>query len=170
MTLIDKAEAHDDDLIRHAAAALWKAEAVDAGTPQSVADGRTPEAFNDQSDYIRARWTKFARAAIAALPPAKQEHVADSNARGVGAPDPVRRPTMTDMMVDPATLDAFMEANPLPDDFAPTAAQAREAALREALRALDALPEYGSPDVNIGVSNAYSAILALITEKPHDRA
>ena len=46
----------------------------------------------------------------------------------------------------------------------------RVAALREALRALDALPEYGSPDVNIGVSNAYSAILALITEKPHDRA
>ena len=38
----------------------------------------------------------------------------------------------------------------------------REAALREALKALDNLPEYGSPDVNIGVSNAYSAILALI--------
>jgi hypothetical protein len=63
----------DDDLIRRVAAAMWKAEAVDAGTPQSVADGRTPEAFDDQSDYIRARWTKFARAAITALP-----------ARGVG--------------------------------------------------------------------------------------
>lgn len=38
-------------------------------------------------------------------------------------------------------------------------------ALREALKALDQLPEYGSPDVNIGVSNAYAAILALIPTK-----
>ena len=40
----------------------------------------------------------------------------------------------------------------------------REVALREVLKALDSLPEYGSPDVNIGVSNAYAAILALIGE------
>lgn len=45
----------------------------------------------------------------------------------------------------------------------------REAALRDALKAIDGLPEYGSPDVNIGVSNAYSAILALIGEKPHEQ-
>ena len=40
----------------------------------------------------------------------------------------------------------------------------RAGALREALRAIDALPEYQSPDVNIGVGNAYSAIVALIPE------
>ena len=51
----------------------------------------------------------------------------------VAAPDPALRPTMTDMMVDPDTLDAFMEANPLPPDPAPTdPAAIREAALREA--------------------------------------
>ena len=50
----------------------------------------------------------------------------------VAAPDPVHRPTMTDMMVDPDMLDAFMEANPLPPD----PAAIREAALREALDAL----------------------------------
>lgn len=27
-------------------------------------------------------------------------------------------PSMTDLMVDPESLDAFMEANPLPDEFA----------------------------------------------------
>ena len=46
----------------------------------------------------------------------------------VAAPDPALRPTMTDMMVDPDTLDAFMEANPLPPDPAPT----DPAAIREA--------------------------------------
>lgn len=30
--------------------------------------------------------------------------------------DPVLRPTMTDLMVDPDALDGFMEANPLPPD------------------------------------------------------
>jgi hypothetical protein len=72
-------------------------------------------------------------------------------------------------MVDPDMLDAFMEANPLPPDPAPAkqvsiseAEAIREAALREALKALEQLPEYGSPDVNIGVGNAYTAILALI--------
>lgn len=35
---------------------------------------------------------------------------------GFAAPDPALRPTMTDMMVDPDTLDAVMEANPLPPD------------------------------------------------------
>lgn len=74
MTLIDKAEAHDDDLIRRVAAAMWKAEIIDAGVPQAVTDARTPEAFSEQSDYIRAKWMKLARAAIASLP-----------ARGVGA-------------------------------------------------------------------------------------
>lgn len=34
----------------------------------------------------------------------------------VAAPDPALRPTMTDMMVDPDTLDDFMDANPLPPD------------------------------------------------------
>lgn len=47
-------------------------------------------------------------------------HTAVSVARAalkpVAAPDPALRPTMTDMMVDPDTLDAFMEAKPLPPD------------------------------------------------------
>ena len=62
----------------------------------------------------------------------------------VTAPDPVHRPTMTDMMVDPDMLDAFMEANPLPPDPDPAkqvsiseAEAIREAALREALKALE---------------------------------
>lgn len=46
--------------------------------------------------------------------------------------DPVHRPTMTDMMVDPDTLDAFMEANPLPPD----PAAIREAAIREVAEAI----------------------------------
>ena len=43
----------------------------------------------------------------------------------------------------------------------------REAALREALLAIDALPEYESPDVNMGVGNVSSAILALIDKPAH---
>jgi hypothetical protein len=50
------------------AAELWRVEAVDAGVPESVAKGRTPEAFADQSPELRARWFKFADAILAALP------------------------------------------------------------------------------------------------------
>lgn len=49
------------------AAALWKAEATDSGTPQSVIDARTPEAFAEQSEQVRKRWAKFARAAMASV-------------------------------------------------------------------------------------------------------
>jgi hypothetical protein len=49
------------------AAALWRAEAVDSGTPQSVIEGRTLEVFLDQSPDLQAQWGKFAKAAISAL-------------------------------------------------------------------------------------------------------
>ncbi|WP_426032685.1 hypothetical protein [Cypionkella sp. TWP1-2-1b2] len=48
------------------AAAMWREEAVDAGTPDSVAEGRTYEAFGDQSPELQARWLKFSRAALRA--------------------------------------------------------------------------------------------------------
>lgn len=71
---------------------------------------------------------------IAALEP-----VAAPNLKRIGtglyetqlAPDPALRPTMTDMMVDPDTLDAFMEANPLPDE--------PDARLRASVAQLDAM-------------------------------
>ena len=59
----------DDDMIRRIAATMWKAEVVDTGTPQSVADARTPEAFADESEYIRNKWMKFARIAMPAATP-----------------------------------------------------------------------------------------------------
>lgn len=46
------------------AARLWRAEAEDAGSPASVAEGRTAEAFHDQSDDLKKRWRKFATAAL----------------------------------------------------------------------------------------------------------
>lgn len=48
-------------------------------------------------------------------------------------------------------------------------ATARADALREALEAIDAIPEAGSADFNMGVSRAYVTILDLIPqEKPHE--
>ena len=49
------------------AAVLWREEAVNAGAPNSVAVGRTIEAFTEQSPELQARWLKFARAALRAL-------------------------------------------------------------------------------------------------------
>ena len=57
----------DNDLTQRVAAAMWKAEATDSGTPQSVIDARTPEAFAEQSEQVRKRWAKFARAALPAV-------------------------------------------------------------------------------------------------------
>jgi len=45
-------------------------------------------------------------------------------------------------------------------------ATARADALREALEAIDAIPEAGSADFNMGVSRAYVSILALISQEP----
>ena len=50
------------------AALLWRTEAVDSGTPQSLIDRRTPEAFADQSPELRGKWFKYADAILAALP------------------------------------------------------------------------------------------------------
>lgn len=57
----------DQVTVDDVAAELWKAEAEDAGAPASIANGRTRDAFDDQSDELKRRWRKFARAAIRAL-------------------------------------------------------------------------------------------------------
>ncbi|KZY25625.1 MULTISPECIES: hypothetical protein [unclassified Sulfitobacter] len=57
------------DEIELVAAAIWKSEAVDSGASENLSAGRTPEAFADQSEQIRAKWHKFARTAIEALRP-----------------------------------------------------------------------------------------------------
>lgn len=57
----------DQVTVDDVAAELWKAEAEDAGAPASIANGRTRDAFDDQSDELKRRWRKFARAATRAL-------------------------------------------------------------------------------------------------------
>jgi hypothetical protein len=52
------------DLVERVAAELWRAEAVDSGSPASVADRRTLEAFANEADTTRAKWHKFARAVV----------------------------------------------------------------------------------------------------------
>jgi hypothetical protein len=37
------------DQIERVAAAMWRAEAVDSGTPENVVKRRTPEAFAEQA-------------------------------------------------------------------------------------------------------------------------
>lgn len=49
------------------AAALWKAQATDTGTPQSVVDARTPEAFVEESGETRRKWFKMADASLRAI-------------------------------------------------------------------------------------------------------
>jgi hypothetical protein len=51
------------------AARMWRAEAEKSGTPASVAANRTRDAFDSQSDELKARWRKFAEAAL--VTPAK---------------------------------------------------------------------------------------------------
>jgi len=53
-----------DELVDDLAAVLWRTEATDAGVPQSVIDGRTRQAFDDESQSTKYRWRKFARAAL----------------------------------------------------------------------------------------------------------
>ncbi len=49
------------------AAVLWREQVINSGTPQSVIDGRTPDAFANQSDLVRDPFLRYARAAIALL-------------------------------------------------------------------------------------------------------
>ncbi|WP_019997302.1 hypothetical protein [Aureimonas ureilytica] len=49
------------------AAALWQEEARE-GTPKSIWQARTLEAFRDTADINQERWRRFARAALAAAP------------------------------------------------------------------------------------------------------
>ena len=60
---------HDAETVERMAAAMWRAETVAAGTPESVTLRRTPEIFRDMHEASRAKWFKFARAALAAMPP-----------------------------------------------------------------------------------------------------
>ena len=50
------------------AAVLWRTEAVNTGTPQSVIGNRTPEAFAEESPETRSKWLKYADAIITTLP------------------------------------------------------------------------------------------------------
>ena len=50
------------------AALMWKTQSIDAGAPQSVANGRTLVAFLDAGNEVRRYWIKQADAIIAALP------------------------------------------------------------------------------------------------------
>lgn len=59
------------DKREHLAAILWRTEAEGTGTPQSVIDLRTPEAFGNESQQTRNKWFKYADVAIAALEPVK---------------------------------------------------------------------------------------------------
>lgn len=65
--------------------------------------GETLTGFDDPDAAKAAAQADYEQRILAALEP-------------VAAPDPALRPTMTDMMVDPNTLDTFMEAKPLPPD------------------------------------------------------
>lgn len=55
------------ELEEKVAARLWKAESEDAGAPASIPAGRTLEAFREQREDTKARWHKFARAALAVV-------------------------------------------------------------------------------------------------------
>jgi len=46
------------------AATLWRTQATDAGCPESVAAGRTPEAFAESSELVRRPFLKYAAAVL----------------------------------------------------------------------------------------------------------
>jgi hypothetical protein len=50
------------------AALMWKTQSINAGAPQSVANGRTLEAFADAGDEVCGYWLKQSAAILAALP------------------------------------------------------------------------------------------------------
>jgi hypothetical protein len=53
-----------EKMIETLAATLWKVQSIDAGTPESVALGRTPEAFANEHALTRKQFTKYAAAAL----------------------------------------------------------------------------------------------------------
>lgn len=61
------------ELEERVAARLWRAESEDAGAPASIPAGRTLEAFREQREDTKARWHKFARAALAVVREAMAE-------------------------------------------------------------------------------------------------
>lgn len=60
-------EVNIGSILASVASAMWREEAIDAGTPLSVAKGRTPEAFWEQSPDLVEKWLKFARVAISTM-------------------------------------------------------------------------------------------------------
>ena len=52
------------EVVERLAAELWRVEAVDSGSPPSVAKARTFENFGDQAEATRDKWRKFACAAV----------------------------------------------------------------------------------------------------------
>lgn len=67
----------DEKTIERVAWAMWREETRESGTPSGVTNGRTPDAFSEQSPELRAKWHKFSRAAIAAMPDTKALEAAD---------------------------------------------------------------------------------------------
>jgi len=53
-----------EKLIEALAATLWKVQSIDAGTPESVTLGRTPEAFANEHELTRKQFTKYAAAVL----------------------------------------------------------------------------------------------------------
>lgn len=64
------------------AAAMWRDEAIDSGTPASVAAGRTREAFDEQADQLKHRWRKLSNAALRALQSQEADDKPDRRALG----------------------------------------------------------------------------------------
>ncbi len=163
----------DNDLIRRgdalaAAAGLYK-WSIAAGEELEAAIAALPAVTVGEEAFITAVWGAL-KADATDL--GKQRRILAAFRAAlepVAAPDPALRPTMTDMMVDPDMLDAFMEANPLP----PGPAAIREAALRDALDALSWTDLFGRTDAEKHVAlEQYcldrDAILALIKKGAAD--
>ena len=58
---------HDAETVEAMAAAMWRAETIESGTPKSVTMRRTPQMFRDLGEANREKWIKFARAALSAM-------------------------------------------------------------------------------------------------------
>ena len=68
------------ELEEKVAARLWRAESEDAGAPASIPAGRTLDAFREQREDTKARWHKFARAALAVV----REEMREAELLGLG--------------------------------------------------------------------------------------
>ena len=60
-----------EKMIEAMAATLWKVQSIDAGTPERVTLGRTPEAFANEDALTRKQFTKYAAAVLDLCGPKK---------------------------------------------------------------------------------------------------